>query len=141
MYICTMEVKVNIPDKEYQKIDDFCQMNNIDIKSYLSDALLKGFNIDRFGDLNKPVDKIEVIKEPLIKEVKMMENKQGFIIVYDNGKTTDVLWDEVTAVPIQDPPMIMLGKPDWVSEKGETIIEKKQEQQTVKRNRRQIQSK
>lgn len=137
-------IEVEISEKNNQKILDFCNLNNIDLKTYLGEALMKGFNFDRFGDLNKHTDKTEpeikeIFKQPLVQEVKKMENSEGFTIVYENGESTDVLWKEIVQQPIEFPMLL-----DLEPEKNNSMTEQKQEQQiekTPKRNRRQIQSK
>lgn len=61
-----MEITIN--DRLKQQINDFCQLNKIDVNTYLSDKITEGFSVDRFGDLNDLVDKEEIVPKKEIEQ-------------------------------------------------------------------------
>lgn len=64
-----MTVEIDIIDRVYYGIVDFCEVNEFDVKEYMSDAVMEKYNIDKYGDLNeKLVKKVE--KKPTVRKPK-----------------------------------------------------------------------
>ena len=79
-----MEIAIN--DRLKQQINDFCQLNKIDVNTYLSDKIMEGFSVDRFGDLNDLVDKEEIVPKKEIEEKIEITN-----VVYETDSEQFVL--------------------------------------------------
>ena len=138
-----MKIDIEIKDRDYNNIVKFCQINDLDLNSYICEKILKGFNLDRYGDLNKPVEQFEdLIKYPTVKECKISEDGKTFVIVFSDNTTTQVRFEDL----IKYPTVLgnMLTQEDTtpvISQIHEEAKEEEPKTQKVKRNRRQIQSK
>ena len=73
-----MTVEIEIIDRIYHNIEDFCSVNSIDIKEYMSNAITERYNLDRYGDLNEKLSK----KEKKISEKHKKEEGEN-----DNSKS------------------------------------------------------
>lgn len=128
-----MKVEIEIKDRDYNNIVKFCQVNNLNLNSYMCENILKGFNIDRYGDLNKPVEQPEdLFNYVTVKECKISEDRKSLVILFNDNTTTQVRLGD------------MLTQGDTTPVIPQTQEEPKEEEpktQKVKRNRRQIQSK
>ena len=67
-----MTVEIEIIDRVYHNIEDFCNVNGLDIKEYMSDAITEKYNLDRYGDLNEKLTKKEE-KKPSTRSTKKEE--------------------------------------------------------------------
>lgn len=48
-----MTIGIEMSDRLYGQITDFCVLNGLDMKAYLEEKVERGFSVDRFGDLNE----------------------------------------------------------------------------------------
>ena len=63
-----MLIEVEIIDRIYHNIEDFCEANGFDVNEYVLNAIVERYNIDKYGDLNeKLVSKVEEKKKPKVK--------------------------------------------------------------------------
>lgn len=128
-----MKVEIEIKDRDYNNMVKFCQVNNLNLKSYMCENILKGFNTDRYGDLNKPVERFEdVYKSPFVKECKISEDRKSLVILFSDNTTTQVSLEDMLTQEDTTPVIPQIQ---------EEAKEKEQKTQKVKRNRRQLQSK
>ena len=56
-------MEININDRLYFNIQEYCKYNEIDDNEYINDCIVKQFNIDKFGDLNEILGNKEEKKE------------------------------------------------------------------------------
>lgn len=54
-----MLVEVDIIDRIYRNIEDFCCVNGLDVNEYIINAIVERYNLDKYGDLNEKLVKIE----------------------------------------------------------------------------------
>ena len=54
-------MEININDRLYFNIQEYCKYNEIDDNEYINDCIVKQFNIDKFGDLNEILVNFNVI--------------------------------------------------------------------------------
>lgn len=45
-------MRVNIDDKLYQKLKEYCRLKGMSLKDYLNSRLYDSLNTDKYGDLN-----------------------------------------------------------------------------------------
>lgn len=64
-----MKIKVNIKDKTYSDIVDYCEYNSLNIDDFIAEMIAKGFAIERFGDVPFTKYETEPKKEEVIKPV------------------------------------------------------------------------
>lgn len=65
-------MEIILDDRIYYNIQEYCDFNQIDVNEYITDCIIKQFNIDRFGDLNEIIKKQknnEIVKEDNINEI------------------------------------------------------------------------
>lgn len=77
-----------IDDDLYNKVEDYCLRNTIDINEYLNDCIVKQFNIDKYGDLNVIIDnkfKKDIKENFTIKEILFDETKKSYIVKHNLG--------------------------------------------------------
>lgn len=67
-----MTVEIEIIDRVYYNIEDFCKVNGFDIKEYMSNAITERYNLDKYGDLNEKLVKKEE-KKPSTRRTKKEE--------------------------------------------------------------------
>ena len=69
-----IEIKIDIPKRSMDAIKQYCEMNNLILKEYISNCIVTQNNIDRYGDLNKKygddnkVSEVEKKKEEKIND-------------------------------------------------------------------------
>ena len=66
-----MTVEIEIIDRVFYGIEDFCSVNGLDVKEYMSDAIMEKYNLDKYGDLNE-----KLVKKIDIESTKTDENKK-----------------------------------------------------------------
>ena len=66
-----MTVEIEIIDRVFYGIEDFCSVNGLDVKEYMSDAIMEKYNLDKYGDLNE-----KLVKKVDIGSTKTDENKK-----------------------------------------------------------------
>lgn len=54
-----MKIEIEIDDWIYNRIKDFCMINKIDTSEYISEIIIEKYNIDKYGDLNEKIKKVE----------------------------------------------------------------------------------
>jgi len=59
-----MLVEIDIIDRIYHNIQEFCEINGFNIIEYMSDAIVEKYNLDKYGDLNEKLVKKEKKKLP-----------------------------------------------------------------------------
>ena len=67
-----MEITVQIVDRNYDQIKEFCEYNNIDIGEYIVQCVEDDFFTRKYGDLNEKLKKEEPKK---VEEIKETETK------------------------------------------------------------------
>ena len=66
-----MRVEIELIDRIYNNICDFCEANGVDAYEYMSDAITEKYNLDKYGDLNeKLVGKSVKSQKNSLKKVK-----------------------------------------------------------------------
>ena len=43
-----MTVEIEIIDRVYYNIEDFCEVNGLDVREYMSNAITERYNLDKF---------------------------------------------------------------------------------------------
>lgn len=66
-----MTVEIEIIDRVFYGLEDFCYANGLDVKEYMSDAIMEKYNLDKYGDLNE-----KLVKKVDIESTKTDENKK-----------------------------------------------------------------
>ena len=66
-----MTVEIEIIDRVFYGLEDFCSANGLDVKEYMSDAIMEKYNLDKYGDLNE-----KLTKKVNIESTKTDENKK-----------------------------------------------------------------
>ena len=66
-----MTVEIEIIDRVFYGLEDFCSANGLDVKEYMSDAIMEKYNLDKYGDLNE-----KLAKKMNIESIKTDENKK-----------------------------------------------------------------
>lgn len=66
-----MKVEIDIIDRIYYNIETLCSKNGTDILEYMSDAVVERYNLDKYGDLNKKIEKRA--EKPVGKKPKTVE--------------------------------------------------------------------
>lgn len=67
-----MTVEIEIIDRVYYNIEDFCEVNGLDVREYMSNAITERYNLDKYGDLNEKLAKKEE-KKPSTRRTKKEE--------------------------------------------------------------------
>lgn len=67
-----MEIKVDIPDKIYNEIDEMCKFNSITLEDYVVECVMDNFYTLKYGDLN--------VKLGLVTEEKKVEKKEEVVV-------------------------------------------------------------
>lgn len=83
-----MTVEVEIIDRVYNNMCDFCEINGIDVNEYMSNAIMERYNLDRYGDLNEKLSKKEE-KKPTVRKTKKEEPIKE-ISDKEDGKKQDI---------------------------------------------------
>ena len=128
-----MTVEIEIIDRVYHNIEDFCNVNGLNIKEYMSDAITEKYNLDRYGDLNEKLTKKEE-KKPSTRSTKKEEK-------IDNPKPSETeetksnITDELIPVkPMKEPSgLSRVVKMDVIEDVKDTTEEKsKRTRRTLK---------
>ena len=87
-----VEYTINIPDRLNKNMIEHCKFNNLTMNDFILQCIERGFNLERFGDINPKQP--EIVNEPITVEsvgVKVMDviEEKTSIIDADN-KTTDM---------------------------------------------------
>lgn len=68
-------MKIEIDDKIYNNIEQYCKLNNLDIKAEINKILLIGFNITKYGV--KPFhNDAQIDENSLLGNKENIENKE-----------------------------------------------------------------
>lgn len=90
-----MTVEIEIIDRIYHNIEEFCGVNSIDIKEYMSNAIIERYNLDRYGDLNERLSKKEKnTSDGLTKEEKNDNCKSHKTEETKNNTTDEIISSE-----------------------------------------------
>ena len=87
-----VEYTINIPDRLNKNMIEHCKFNNLTMNDFILQCIERGFNLERFGDINPKQP--EIVNEPItvesigLKVMDVIEEKTS-IIDADN-KTTDM---------------------------------------------------
>ena len=65
-----MTVEIEIIDRVFYGLEDFCSANGLDVKEYMSDAIMEKYNLDKYGDLNEKLAKNVNIESTKTDETK-----------------------------------------------------------------------
>lgn len=65
-----MTVEIEIIDRVFYGLEDFCSANGLDVKEYMSDAIMEKYNLDKYGDLNEKLTKKVNIESTKTDETK-----------------------------------------------------------------------
>ena len=67
-----MKVTIDIVDRNYEQIKEFCDFNGISIEDYIVECTENDFFIRKYGDLNDKLNntKTEVEEKPMPQEIK-----------------------------------------------------------------------
>lgn len=77
-----MEITIEIVDRNYEQIKEFCDFNNIKIEDYIVQCTEDDFFTRKYGDLNEKLNKqkeeeVKVVKEqPKEEETPKVEKKK-----------------------------------------------------------------
>ena len=73
-----MEVKVEIIDRNYEQIKEFCNFNKIEIEDYIVQCVEDDFFTRKYGDLNEKIHKNEnkKVETPAVKEEEPKTEKK-----------------------------------------------------------------
>lgn len=94
MYICIVIVNLDIKDRDYKNISDYCEKNHLVLNNYLCDKIISGYTVDKYGavppmfatktvnmtDNTKPEPvaeepKVETVEEPKPKRKRTTKKK------------------------------------------------------------------
>ena len=111
MYICKnswVMPNVNIDDKLYQEIREYCRLNKLTISVFVNDLLKKTFLVEKYDDappfFKKKEPEIETVQVDLnkIKEEKTPEEfKQEYLAEPEPIKKKDYVKPEVISMEIK----------------------------------------
>lgn len=100
---------VNIEDKLYESIKDYCKLNKLTIGTFINDLLKKNFMVEKYDDappfFKKKEPEIEPIQSDIIK--KMVEEKtpqefeQEYLVNPEPVKKKDYVKPEVISKEIK----------------------------------------
>lgn len=87
-----MIVEIDIIDRIYHNIQEFCEINGFNIIEYMSDAIVERYNLDKYGDLNE-----KLVKKEEEKKLSTRRNKETEIIanVKDAETVSNIKVEEV----------------------------------------------
>ena len=69
-----MEVSLKINNRLYTNIQQFCELNKIEINEYILTLVERGFNIDKYGDLNDTLNITQKIDKKIETETNINPN-------------------------------------------------------------------
>ena len=110
-----MKTEIEIIDRIYYNIEDFCNANGKDITEYMADAVIERYNLDKYGDLNDkiikkgPVKKLSAkkvnkkIEEPVIVE-KNIETEIVKPITEEKNEPLEVIETPSTVEVVEEKP-------------------------------------
>lgn len=75
-----MQITIDIIDRNYDQIKEFCEFNNIKVEDYVVQCVEDDFFIRKYGDLNekiRPKEQDQRTKEkPITEEIPKVEKKK-----------------------------------------------------------------
>ena len=72
-----MKITIEIVDRNYEQIKEFCEFNKITIDEYIVNCVENDFFIRKYGDLNEKVSPTEKKTEIIKEETKVEKKKPG----------------------------------------------------------------
>lgn len=72
-----MKITIEIVDRNYEQIKEFCDFNKITIDEYIVNCVENDFFIRKYGDLNEKVSPTEKKTEIIKEETKVEKKKPG----------------------------------------------------------------
>ena len=72
-----MKITIEIVDRNYEQIKEFCDFNKIPIDEYIVNCVENDFFIRKYGDLNEKVSPTEKKTEIIKEEIKVEKKKPG----------------------------------------------------------------
>ena len=69
-----MTVEVELINRIYTNLCEFCDANGLDVQEYMSNAITERYNLDKYGDLNEKLAKKEE-KKPTTKRTKKNQSE------------------------------------------------------------------
>ena len=72
-----MKITIEIVDRNYEQIKEFCEFNKITIDEYIVNCVENDFFIRKYGDLNEKVSPTEKKTEIIKEEIKVEKKKPG----------------------------------------------------------------
>ena len=136
-----------INERLKQQIQEYCDINELELDKYISDSLSRCLYIDKYGDLNqlvngnKPEDTKNILKEQYKKIILNTEKKE--VSLFDGSNEYIIKVDEYNVVP-EIKPIIIKEEIPIVSVKEndkKEDVKKENNNKPTGRTRRQIQSK
>lgn len=125
---------VDIKDKLYKSISDYCKINHLVIKDYINDLLKKSFMIDKYGEQPPISGEIKVKNEPEkddgVKTIVVDTNKPVEVEIEVNKnvetKEYEVEMKETTIpiLPIETKEVVPTPEPEEEDEEPKIIVEK-----------------
>lgn len=73
-----MEIKIDIPNKTLNEIEEMCIFNNISVEDYIFQCVMDNFNTMKYGDLNEKIHKQKTGdgEDKNLEEIKGVEKKK-----------------------------------------------------------------
>lgn len=102
-------MNIEISDRLYRQLTDFCKINELDLQTYIIDKIERGFSIDRFGDLNvisgvKKPEEVEKVQNGII-EIKSAiydDVSKQIKILYNNDREYIINIKDINGFFIED---------------------------------------
>lgn len=87
-----MKKSVNIDNRTYSQLEEYCKVNKINIQEYLSDSIKNQLYIDIYGDMNQMRGN-ETIKKELteVKKEKHIEIWSDINEIILNNETNEII--------------------------------------------------
>lgn len=70
-------MNVNVKEKLYKQIKDYCSINNLPIGEYINDLLQKAFMVDKYGD------------KPSVLNVSKKKEEKPIVVVEEQNEADD----------------------------------------------------
>lgn len=91
-----MKIEIDIIDRIYYNIEDFCAANGKDIAEYMADIVIERYNIDKYGDLNEKIN--HNIQEKKVKQRKAEKKSTVSTNVDNETHIVEVIKEEKTEI-------------------------------------------
>lgn len=131
-----MKLEIELNDRQFNDIDGYCKVNNLDIQNYIVDIITEKHSINKFGDLNELIpkvieeEKVEVKKRGRPKKVKETTVEEPI-----KQPTSDELADKTESIVAEKGSKLTTVFTIPTEEKENAIDEKPIVKPTVKRKR------